>query len=41
MLSGVSILEGVELIETKCIDCHKVLALKIIRIGQLEIDKPE
>ena len=35
------ILEGFELIETKCTACHKVLALKIIRIGQHEIHKPE
>jgi hypothetical protein len=35
------ILEGMEFIETKCIACHKVLALKIVRIGQQEIPKPD
>ena len=31
------ILEGFELVETKCAGCHKILALRIMRIGRHEI----
>ena len=35
------ILKGFELVETRCINCHKILVLKIVKTGEIEIHKLE